>query len=123
MSSIVKRFGNDMLKEGVVFDDDADRQDFTDSILQHGDHDAQVAKLNDDANSTQNNPTDSLKENERARYHKESRESYRPSLADITFIPDIPIQYSERTHNQIRLTQQDNASRAKLLNRYNNRFK
>jgi hypothetical protein len=131
-SSIIKRHANDVMKEGADFDDD--RLDFHDAIMSMGDHDAQVDRLSSDILRTAGvSMTDSLKENQRQQFRNEQRQSYRPlqaeshygldPKADVFYIPDTPVSYSKRTHNQIQLIQQDNASRAKLLNTYNTRFK
>jgi hypothetical protein len=128
-SSIIKRHANEMLKEGADFDDD--RLDFHDAIMKMGDYDAQVDRLTNDVSQTAAAMTDSLKDAQRQQFRNEQRQSYRPQQAtshygldaDVTYISDTPITYSKRTHNQIKLIQQDNASRAKLLNLYNTRFK
>jgi hypothetical protein len=118
---------------GVVFDDDTDREDFHDAIMHHVDHDAQVDKL---TNGVSTNPTSvmaSLKDQERQLYHQEQQLTQRPvqplsqfgldPRADVTFIPDTPLVYSQRTHNHIRLLQQNNAAEARLRNIYYTRFK
>jgi hypothetical protein len=128
-SSIIKRHANEMLKDGVDFDDD--RLDFHDAIMTMGDHDAQVDRLSNDVSQTVVAMTDSLKDEQRREFRNEQRQSYRPEQAssrygleaDVTYISDTPVTYTQRTHDQIKLIQQDNASRAKLLNIYNTRFK
>jgi hypothetical protein len=98
---------------GVGFDDDTDQQDFNDAILRHVDHEAQVDRL---INGVSLNPTSvmaSLKDNERELYHQEQQQTQRPvqpggqfgldPRADVTFIPDTPLIYSQRTHDHIRL--------------------
>jgi hypothetical protein len=131
-SSIIKRHANEVLKEGADFDDD--RLDFHDAIMQYADHDAQVDRLSNDIARTAGVPmTDSLKDEQRQTFRNEQRQSYRPQQArsgfgmdpraDVNYSSDAPLAYSDATHNQIRLIQQDNASRATLLNMYNTRFK
>jgi hypothetical protein len=127
-NSIIKRQSYELLKEGAEFDDD--RIDFHDAIMTMGDYDAQVDRLSNDV-SRAVDATDSLKEQERQEFHMEQRQSYRPQQAsshfglDVTYIPrKIPTSNIQRTtHNQIKLIQQDNANRVKLMNRYNSRFK
>jgi hypothetical protein len=117
---------------GVVFDDDTEREDFQDAIMHHADHDAQVDKL---VNGVATNPTSvmaSLKDQERHLYHQEQQQTQRPvqpsgqfgldPRADVTFIPDTPLVYIQRTHNHIRLLQQNNAAEARLRNMYFTRF-
>ena len=129
-SSIIKRDAHELLKDGADFDDD--RLDFHDAIMSMGDHDAQIDRLSNDVLRIEVPMTDSLKDGERKKFRNEQRQ-YRPQQpqshygldprADVTFIPDTPVTYTKRTHDQIKLIQQDNASRAKLLNMYNTRFK
>ena len=121
---------SELLKDGGV-DNDDDRQDFHEAILKHGDHDAQVEKLANGVSNSSQNATESLKEQERQAYWEER--AHRPTqpykdfgldpAADINVIPDTPVAYSKRTHNQIRLIQENNASRAALLGMYSSRFK
>ena len=130
-TSIIKRDADSLLKEGADFDDD--RLDFHDAIMTMGDHDAQVERLSNDVSQTTVAMTDSLKDDQRQQFRDEQRQSYRPEQASshygldpraaVTYISDTPVTYTKRTHNQIKLIQQDNASRAKLLNMYNTRFK
>jgi hypothetical protein len=130
-TSIIKRHAKELLKEGTDFDDD--RLDFHDAIMTMGDHDAQVDKLMSDVTNTQGVPSDSIKEQERGHFRAEQRQSYRPKQVssrygldprgNVTFISGSPVSYSDRTHNQIKLIQQDNASRAQLMSRYDTRFK
>jgi hypothetical protein len=118
---------------GVVFDDDTDREDFHDAIMHHAHHDAQVDKL---VNGVATNPTSvmaSLNDQERHLYHLEQQQTQRPvqpvsqfgldPRADVTFIADTPLVYSQRTHDHIRLLQQNNAAEARLRNMYYTRFK
>jgi hypothetical protein len=128
-NSIIKRQSYELLKEGAEFEND--RLDFHDAILTMGDHDAQVDRLMDDVSRTAD-ATDSLKDGQREEYHREQRQSYRPQKAsshfgldsDVTYIPrKLPPSNIQRTHNSIRLIQQDNASYSKLMNMYNTRFK
>jgi hypothetical protein len=130
-TSIIKRYANEILKDGADFDDD--RLDFHDAIMTMGDHDAQVDRLTNDVLRAEVPMTDSLKDAQRQQFRDEQRQSYRPEQApshygldpraDVTFIPDTPVTYTKRTHDQIKLIQQDNASRAKLLSMYDTRFK
>jgi hypothetical protein len=113
---------------GVGFDDDTDQQDFNDAILRHVDHDAQVDRL---LNGVTLNPTNvmaSLKDQERELYHQEQQQTQRPiqpvsqfgldPRADVTFITDTPFVNSERTHDHIRLLQENNAAEARLRSIY-----
>lgn len=121
----------ELLKDGGGVDQDTDRQDFHEAILKHGDPDAHVDHLSNNISNAAQNASESLKENERQAYWQER--AHRPTkpyrdfgldpAADMNFIADTPMTYSKRTHNQIRLIQQDNASRERLLNMYNTRFK
>jgi hypothetical protein len=128
-SSIIKRNANEMLKEGADFDDN--RLDFHDAIMTMGDVDSQIERLSNDVTQTAVAMTDSLKDNQRQEFRNEQRQSYRPDQAsshyglnaDVTYISKTPITYSKRTHDQIKLIQEDNASRQKLMNLYNTRFK
>jgi hypothetical protein len=114
-------------------DDDADEEDLNDAIMLHADHDAQVDRL---LNGVSLNPTSvmaSLKDNERELYHQEQQQTQRPvqpggqfgldPRADVTYITDQPFVSSQRTHDHIRLLQQNNASEARLRSIYHARFK
>jgi hypothetical protein len=114
-------------------DDDADEEDLNDAIMLHADHDAQVDRL---INCVSLNPTSvmaSLKDNERELYHQEQQQTQRPvqpvsqfgldPRSDLTFITDTPFVNSERTHDHIRLLQQNNATEARLRSLYHARFK
>jgi hypothetical protein len=118
---------------GVVFDDDADQQDFNDAIMRHADQDAQVDRL---IHGVSLNPTSvmaSLKDNERELYHQEQQQTQRPvqpvsqfgldPRSDVTFITDQPFVNSQRTHDHIRLLQENNAAEARLRSIYHARFK
>ena len=114
-------------------DDDTDGEDLNDAIMRHADHDAVVDRL---LNGVSLNPTSvmaSLKDNERDLYHQEQQQTQRPvqpvaqfgldPRSDVTFITDQPFVNSQRTHDHIRLLQQNNASGARLRNMYYTRFK
>jgi hypothetical protein len=114
-------------------DDDADEEDLNDAIMLHADHDAQVDRL---LNGVSLNPTsvmESLKEQERELYHQEQQQTQRPvqpgaqfgldPRSDVTYITDQPFVSSQRTHDHIRLLQQNNAAEARLRSLYHARFK
>jgi hypothetical protein len=117
----------------TTHDDDADEEDLNDAIMRHADHDAVVDRL---LNGVSLNPTsvmESLKEQERELYHQEQQQTQRPvqpvshfgldPRSDVTYITDQPFVNSERTHDHIRLLQQNNASEARLRSIYHARFK
>jgi hypothetical protein len=118
---------------GVVFDDDTDREEFHDAIMRHVDHDAQVDRLINGVGMNPPSVMASLKDNERELYHQEQQQTQRPvqpvsqfgldPRSDVTFITDQPFVSSERTHDHIRLLQQNNASEARLRSIYHARFK
>ena len=114
-------------------DDDADGEDLNDAIMRHADHDAVVDRL---LNGVSLNPTSvmaSLKDNERELYHQEQQQTQRPvqpvshfgldPRSDVTYITDQPFVNSQRTHDHIRLLQQNNATEARLRSLYHARFK
>jgi hypothetical protein len=114
-------------------DDDTDREDFHDAILRHVDHDAQVDMLINGVATNEKSVMASLKDNERELYHQEQQQTQRPvqpvsrfgldPRADVTFISDQPFVNSERTHDHIRLLQQNNAAEVRLRSLYHARFK
>ena len=101
--------------------------------MRHVDHDAQVDRLINGVATNEKGVMASLKDNERELYHQEQQQTQRPvqpggqfgldPRADVTFILDQPLVYSQRTHNHIRLLQQNNAAEARLRNMYYTRFK
>jgi hypothetical protein len=126
--------GNDFIKgNGVVFDDDEDSDDFHNAIMQHADHDAQIEKLVSGVAVNSASASSSLKEGQRQAFHEEQQRSQRPvqpvsqfgvdPRADVTFIQDTPLIFSERTHDHVRLLQQNNASEARLKSMYHTRFR
>ena len=124
----------DLLKDGAVVFEDDKREDFHEAILKYGDQDSQIEKLVSGVSNMTQNPTASLKEQERRVYFEEQAQN-RPTQAlkgfgldpkaDLLYIntPRVPPNDEQQAYNQIRLIQQSNASRAALLNRYNTRYK
>ena len=133
MSTRLRTVTQNILKDGtgVVFDDDTDREDFEKSILKHGDLDAQLDKLSGERVNRPTNPKASLKETEREAYWEDqfhqpiATHNFPSSLMspEITYVEDTPMTFNKRTHNQIRLIQQNNASMSRISNMYRARFK
>ena len=114
-------------------DDDTDGEDLNDAIMLHADHDAQVDRLINGVSLNPASVMESLKEQERQLYHQEQQQTQRPvqpvtqfgldPRADVTFISDTPLVYSQRTHDHIRLLQANSAAEARLRSLYHARFK
>lgn len=109
------------LKDDVHFTDK--RQDYTQSILEFGDLDAQADLVGDEEKERLSLFSDSLKEGERVAFHTAQLMAMRPTeQLEPRVIEEMPIDISERTHNQIQLIQRNQASIHKLLNRYNVKY-